>query len=69
MKPQVAPQAEENPNNADKVVVFKNCAPFTGCISEINNTQIDNARDMDAVIPMYSLIEYNGIRWTLIVLV
>ena len=60
VKPQVAPQAGENPNNADKVIVFKNFAPFTGCISEINNTQIDNARDMDAVMPMYNLIEYSN---------
>ena len=42
----------------DKVVIFKNCAPFTNCISEINNTQIDNAKDMDIVMPMYNLIEY-----------
>ena len=33
-----ARQAEER----DKGVAFKNCAPFTNCISEINNTQIDN---------------------------
>ena len=38
-------------------VVFKNCAPFTNCISEINNKQIDNAKDIDVVIPMYNLIE------------
>ena len=38
-------------------VVFKNCALFTDCISEINNTQIDNAKDIDAVIKMYNLIE------------
>ena len=25
-------------NNDDKQVIFKNCAPFTNCISEINNT-------------------------------
>ena len=30
-------------NNATKKVTFKNCAPFTNCISKINNTQIDNA--------------------------
>ena len=36
----VPPPAE--PNNNDKGVVFKNCARFTDCISEINNTQIDN---------------------------
>ena len=38
-------------------VVFKNYAPFTDYISEINNTQIDNAKDIDVVIPMYNLIE------------
>ena len=40
-------------------VVFKNCAPFTKCISRINGTQIDNAQDIDIVIVMYNLIEYN----------
>ena len=40
-------------------VVFKNCAPFTNCISEINNTQIDNAKYIDVVIAMYNLIEYS----------
>ena len=44
-------------NNTNKKVVFKNCAPFTNCISEINNTQIDKAKDIDIVIPMYNLIE------------
>ena len=39
-------------------VVFKNCAPFTGCISEINNIQIDNDKDIDVVMPIYNLIEY-----------
>ena len=46
-------------NNNNKKVIFKNCAPFTNCISEINNTQIDNAKDIDIVIPMYNLIEYS----------
>ena len=32
-------------NNNNKKVIFKNCAPFTNCISEINNMQIDNAKD------------------------
>ena len=44
----------------DKDVAFKNCALFTNCISEINNTQIDNAVDFDIVMPMYNLIEYSG---------
>ena len=38
----------------------KNCAPFTNCISEINNTQVDNAKDIDIVMPMYNLIEYSN---------
>ena len=48
-------QADER----DKGVSFKNCAPFINCISEINNTQIDNAKDIDIVMPMYNLIEYS----------
>ena len=46
-------------NNNYKKVIFKNCVPFTNCISEINNTQIDNAKDIDIVMPMYNLIEYS----------
>ena len=46
-------------NNINKKVTFKNCAPFTNCISEINNTQIDNAKDIDSVMPVYNLIEYS----------
>ena len=46
-------------NNTNKKVIFKNCAPFTNCISEINNTQIDNAKGIDIVMPMYKLIEYS----------
>ena len=41
-----------------KKVIFKNCAPFTGCISKINNTQIDNAEYIDVVMSMHNLIEY-----------
>ena len=50
-----AKQADER----DKGVAFKNCAPFTNCTSEINNTQVDNAKNIDIVIPMYKLIEYS----------
>ena len=46
-------------NNTDKKVIFKNCAPFTNCISKINNTQIDNVEYIDIVMGMYSLIEYS----------
>ena len=50
-----ARQADER----DKGEVFKNCSPFTNCISEINNTQVDNAKDINVVMPMYNLIEYS----------
>ena len=46
-------------NNTNKKVIFENCAPFTNCLSEINNTRIDNAKDIDIVMPMYNLIEYS----------
>ena len=46
-------------NNTNKKVIFKNCAPFTNCISRINNTEIDNAQYIDIVIPMNNLIEYS----------
>ena len=51
--------ADANANNTNKKVVFKNCAPFTNCISEINNTQVFSAIDIDIVMPMYNLIEYS----------
>ena len=47
--------------NNNKKVTLKNCAPFTNYISEINNTQVDNAKDIDIVMPMYNLKEYSNI--------
>ena len=41
----------------NKGVLFKHCAPFTKCISRINNADIDNAQDIDIVMPMYNLID------------
>ena len=46
-------------NNASKMVIIKNCASFTGCISERDNAQVDNDKDTDAMIPVYNLIEYS----------
>ena len=40
-------------------MILKNCASCTNCKSEINNTQIDNAKDINIVMPMYNLIEYS----------
>ena len=44
----------------DKGVAFKCCALFINCISETNNTQADNAKDIDIVMPKYNLIEYSN---------
>ena len=43
----------------DKKLAFKNNAPFTRCISKINNTLIENVEDLNVVMPMYNLIEYS----------
>ena len=51
--------ADAAANNTNKKVIFKNCAPFTNSISEVNNMQIDNAKNFDIVMPMYNLIEYS----------
>ena len=48
-----ARQADER----NKGVIFKNCAPFINWKSETNNTEIDNAKDIDIVMPMYNLTE------------
>ena len=51
-------QADER----NKGVIFKNCVVFTNCKSEINNAEIDNAKDIDIVnmvVPMLILIEYS----------
>ena len=41
----------------DKEVTYAKCAPFTDCISEIDNTQIGNAKDLDVVMLIYNLVE------------
>ena len=54
------PAQSADANNNDKKVLFKNCAPFTDCISEIDNTERDSAKDVDIVMPMYDLKEYSN---------
>ena len=39
--------------------VLKNNAPFISCISKINGVLIENAEDLDIVMPMYNLLEYS----------
>ena len=53
--------ATNNANNnafGEKKLVFKNNAPFINCVSKINGVKIDNAEDLDVVMPMHNLIEY-----------
>ena len=40
--------------NANTKVAFKNCVPFTKCITHINDKHVDTADDNDIVIPMYN---------------
>ena len=51
--------AAKRADEGNKSVIFKNCVPFTNWKSEINNTELDNAKDIDVVMPMYNLIEYS----------
>ena len=50
-----------SPNNAkrNKSVTFKNNAPFINCITKINGIKIDNAEDLDVVMPMCNLLQYS----------
>ena len=48
---------QDQPNNAtNKKVIFKNYAAFTNCINRINYTPVDEAHDIDVVMPMYNVI-------------
>ena len=49
-------------NNTNKKVILKNGAQFTNCMGKINNTQIDDAVDIDVVMSIYNLVEYNDIQ-------
>ena len=46
-------------DKSNKEIVFKNCAPFINCISKINNAEVDNAEDLDILMPMYNLLEHS----------
>ena len=56
-----ADDAVKRADNKNNGVIFKNCVPFSNCKSEINNTEIDNAKDIDKVMSMQNLIEYSVI--------
>ena len=42
-----------------KKLVLKNNTTFINCISKINGVKIDNAEDLDVLMPMYNLLEYS----------
>ena len=53
MKQQQGKQTQRN-----KDWGFKNCASFTDCINETNNTLVNNPKDLDVVMPRYNLTEH-----------
>ena len=46
-------------NDANKKIIFNICAPFTDCVSKINNMQIDSGKYIDVVMLVYNVIEYS----------
>ena len=49
--------------DANVKVAFKDCAPFTKCVTHINHENVDNADNLDILMPMYNLIEYSDNYW------
>ena len=43
----------------NRPLILKNNAPFVSCITRINNELIEDADDLDIVMPMYNLLEYS----------
>ena len=43
----------------NRQVILKNNAPFISCISKINDVLVENAEDLDTVMPLYSFLKYN----------
>ena len=52
-------ESNNDANERNKNLVFKNNAPFINCISKINGIKNDNAEDLDVVMPMYNAHEYS----------
>ena len=44
---------------ADTNAAFKNYAPFTRCVTHINDEYVETAENLDIIMPMYNLIEYS----------
>ena len=58
-----APGVNNNGNDIrdkrNRILLLKNNAPFVSCITRINGELIEDANDLDIVIPMYNLLEYS----------
>ena len=51
-----------NPNNNiafNRQLTLKDNAPFISCVSKINGETVENAEDLNIVMPMYNLLEYS----------
>ena len=59
VKGRISVGGTNNANARNEKLTFKNNPPFRSCISKINNTYIDNAEDLDIVIPVHNLLEYS----------
>ena len=59
VKGDITLEGDNNDNKRNKNLAFKNNAPFIYGISKINRVKIDNAEDLDVVMPMYNLLEYS----------
>ena len=46
-------------DTTNRLLSFKNNAPFINCISKINNILIDKAEDLGVVMLMYNLLKYS----------
>ena len=52
-------ERNNNANEKNKNLAFKNNAPFINCILKIDNEKTDNAEDLDVIMPMYNLLKYS----------
>ena len=50
---------ERDRDEMNRQVILKNNAPFISCISKINGVLVENAEDLDIVMPMYNLLKYS----------
>ena len=57
VKGDITLEGDNDANKRNKNLMFKNNAPFINCTSKINGAKIDNAEDLDVVMPIYNLFE------------